>query len=203
MKLYSVPGSCSTSSHIILLETGAEFELISVDMKEKTLPNGASYLDVNPKGQLPALVLDDGTTLTENAVILQYLADRAERADLLPAHGSMERYQLLSWLNYVATELHKTFSPLMRPFTPEEFRKQTKTMLLPRVLGVLNARLANSAYLAGEEFTIVDAYAFVLLSWSRMTEFALDGWPHIVDYMGRVSERDSVREAYKFARPPA
>ncbi|KEA63113.1 Glutathione S-transferase [Marinobacterium lacunae] len=201
MKLYSLPGACSTACQIILLETGADFETIKVDLKEKTLPDGASYLDINPKGQVPALVLDDGTVLTEAAVILQYVADKAGRTDLLPASGSIERYQVLSWVNYIATELHKTFSPLLRPFTPEAYTEQTRTMLLPRVLGRINAQLGTTPYLAGETFSIADAYAFVILSWARVLDFPLEPWPGIISYMGRIAEREAVREAYKLVRP--
>ncbi|MHA7870177.1 MAG: glutathione transferase GstA [Salipiger thiooxidans] len=203
MKLYTMPGACSTACHIMLLEVNADFVSIIVNLRDKTLPDGASYLDVNPKGQVPALLLEDGALLTEVAVILQYLADRFERTDLLASAGTMERYKTLSAVNYIATELHKTFSPLLRPFTPEDFKEQTRNMLLPRVLASLDAQLVHQPYLAGDHFTIADIYAFVVLSWARIANLSLEPWPTLDSYIMRVGARDSIQEAYKSVVVPA
>ncbi|MFG1348666.1 glutathione transferase GstA [Xanthobacter autotrophicus] len=193
MKLYQLPGSCSDASAIVLAEAGILVDLLTVDLREKTLADGSSFLAVNPKGQVPALVLDTGDVLTEGAVILQYLADQAPQTGLLPPHTDLRRYRVLEWLNYIATELHKTFSPLNRPNTPPDFRDLTKTALLPRVFGVLDRRLGESAYLAGDDFTIADAYAFVTLGWAGRQDIDLSSWPNISAYLARVGSRPSVQ----------
>ncbi|MGV1989209.1 glutathione transferase GstA [Agrobacterium sp. 22-221-1] len=194
MKLYQVPGACSTASRIVLEEAAIPVDLVDVDLRTKSLGDGTSYLDVNPKGQVPALVLDNGEVLTEGAVIMQYVADQVPASGLLPPLGEFDRYRVLEWTNYIATELHKTFSPLNRPNTPAEYRDLTRTMFLPRVFGVIEGRLANSPYLAGEAFTIADAYAFVVLGWADRAELDLSAWPAIVAYLKRIGERPSVRK---------
>ncbi|MGR6429719.1 glutathione transferase GstA [Rhizobium sp. PAMB 3174] len=194
MKLYEVPGACSTASRIVLEEGGIPVALETVDIRTKNLADGTSYLAVNPKGQVPALVLDDGRILTEGAVIMQYIADQVPDSGLLPPPGSFERYRVLEWTNYIATELHKTFSPLNRPNTPVEYREQTRSMFLPRVFSVLDARLAESPYLAGDTFTIADAYAFVVLGWAKRVDLDLSAWPRIGAYLERIGERPSVRK---------
>lgn len=193
MKLYHLPGACSTACHILLTELGQEPELIKVDLATKLLPDGSSYLAVNPKGQVPALVLD-GEILTEAPVIMQYLADQAPQTGLLPPPGSFERYRVLEWLNYIATELHKTFSPLNRPNTPPQYRQVIQDMLLPRVFQVLDRQLADHAYLAVDRFTIVDPYAFVVLNWTKRQNMSLNEYPSIVRYMEQIAERPAVKK---------
>ncbi|MCF1491382.1 MULTISPECIES: glutathione transferase GstA [Rhizobium/Agrobacterium group] len=193
MQLYHTPGTCSTASRIVLQETGIAASSIPVNLREKTLPDGTSYLQVNPKGQVPALVLDDGDVLTEGAIILQYLADQAPESGLLPPPGDLARYRVLEWTNYVATELHKTFTPLMRPNTPPDFAEITKTALLPRVFGTLDRRLGLSDYLAGATFSIADAYAFVILGWAKLQAIDLAAWPNIQAYLKRIESRPSVQ----------
>lgn len=195
MKLYHAPGACSTASRIVLEEAGIAVEPVEVNLRDKTLPDGTSFLSINPKGQVPALVLDDGEVLTEGAVIMQYIADQAPASGLLPAPGNMARYRVLEWTNYIATELHKTFSPLNRPNTPPEFREITRAALLPRVFGVLNDRLAVSEYLAGDTFSIADAYAFVVLGWTKRQDIDLSAWPNIQTYLTRIEVRPSVKAA--------
>ncbi|MGV1822363.1 glutathione transferase GstA [Agrobacterium tumefaciens] len=193
MKLYHTPGACSTASRIVLEEAGIAVEPVEVNLRDKTLPDGTSFLEVNPKGQVPALVLGSGEVLTEGAVIMQYIADQAPASGLLPPPGKIERYRVLEWTNYIATELHKSFSPLNRPNTPPEFREIVKTALLPRVFGVLNQRLAARDYLAGDSFSIADAYAFVILSWTRPQEIDLSAWPNIQTYLKRIADRPAVK----------
>ena len=202
MQLYHTPGACSTASRIVLEEAGIDVEAVPVNLKDKTLPDGTSYLAVNPKGQVPALVLDDGEVLTEGAVIMQYIADQAPASGLLPPPGSLARYRVLEWTNYVATELHKTFSPLNRPNTPPAFAELTKTALLPRVFGVLDSRLATGDHLAGTRFTIEDAYAFVVLGWARRQDIDLSRWPHIQAYLGRIAARPAVQAALSAGPAP-
>lgn len=197
MKLYQVPGTCSTASRIVLEEAAIMIDLQDVDLRTKSLQDGTSYLAVNPKGQVPALVLEDGQILTEGAVIMQYVADQAPASGLLPPPGDFARYRVLEWTNYIATELHKTFSPLNRPNTPVEYRELIKSTLLPRVFGVIEARLAENAYLAGDTFTIADAYAYVVLGWAKMAELDLSAWPRISAYLQRVGERPSVQKVVR------
>jgi glutathione S-transferase len=193
MQLYHTPGTCSMASRIVLAEAGINADSVVVNLKDKTLPDGNSYLQVNPKGQVPALVLNDGEVLTEGAVILQYIADQAPETGLLPPAGDLARYRVLEWNNYIATELHKTFSPLMRPNTPPEFAEITKTALLPRAFGVLDRRLAMSDYLGGTTFSIADAYAFVILGWTKRLEMDLSTWPNIQTYLKRIESRPAVQ----------
>lgn len=194
MKLYLKPGACSLASHIVLRETGLPFDLVKVDLATKKTEDGGDFLAVNPKGQVPTLGLDEGGILTEGPVILQYVADKAPAKGLVPAHGSLERYRVLEWLNFVGTELHKTFSPLFRPTTPDAFKATLKELLAVK-FGVLDQRLAGNRFLAGESFTIADAYAFTVLRWAAPMGLDLARWPNVAAYVARVGERPAVREA--------
>ncbi|WP_207460223.1 glutathione transferase GstA [Azospirillum sp. SYSU D00513] len=194
MKLYIKPGACSLSTHIILREAGLPFDLVKVEFPAKTLPDGASYLSVNPKGQVPALGLDEGGVLTEAAVIAQYLADKAPDSGLLPAAGGMERYRVLEWLNFIATELHKSFTPLFRPNTPEEYKPVARDIVAGK-LAMLDAELADRPFLAGAAFTAADAYCFTVLRWTRAVAIDLAAWPNLTAYVERVGARPAVAEA--------
>jgi glutathione S-transferase len=194
MKLYYAPGACSLSPHIILRETGLPFELEQVDNKEKKTKSGQNFWDVNPKGQVPVLELDEGGRLTEGPVIVQYLADKKPAAGLAPACGTPERYRVQEWLNFTTSELHKTFGPFFRPTTPEEFKKISKENLGKR-FDWLDKQLAGRQYLMGEKFTIADAYLFTVLRWSARIEIDLAKWPNLKAYVDRVAARPKVREA--------
>lgn len=194
MKLYMKPGACSLASHIILRESGLPFELVRVDLVAKTTEDGADFLAVNPKGQVPTLGLDEGGILTEGAVILQYVADKVPGRELIPAHGMLERYRVLEWLSFIGLELHKTFSPLFRPTTPDAFKAIARETLAAK-FRVLDAHLAGNVFLAGDRFTVADAYAFTVVSWSRHVGIDLSRWPHLQAYLGRVAERPAVRAA--------
>lgn len=194
MKLYMKPGACSLASHIVLREAGLPFDLVKVDLAAKKTEDGGDFLAVNPKGQVPTLGLDEGGILTEGPVILQYVADKAAAKGLVPAHGSLERYRVLEWLNFVGTELHKTFSPLFRPTTPDAFKATLKELLAAK-FRVLDKRLADNRFLAGESFTIADAYAFTVLRWAAPMGLDLATWPNVAAYVARVGERPAVREA--------
>ena len=193
MKLYYSPGACSQAPHIVLREAGLPFELVKVDLAAKRTETGEDYWQVNSKGAVPALRLDDGSLLTENAVVLQYLADLAPTAGLMPGVG-LERYRLLEWLNFIATELHKGFGPLWNPATPEAF-KQTTRELLGRRFDYLQQALENRPYITGDRFTIVDAYAFVVLNWTKIHAIDLSRWPGLTAFVGRVAQRPAVRAA--------
>ena len=191
MKLYYTPGACSQAPHIVLREAGLPFELVQVDLAAKRTASGEDYPSINPKGAVPALGLDDGSLLTENAVILQFLADQKPDAGLIPA-GGMERYRVLEWLNFVATELHKGFGPLWNPATPAEFKQVTREQL-GKKFDYLQDALRDRPYIAGERFTIVDAYAFVVLNWTAMHDIDLSRWPGLTAFAARVAQRPAVR----------
>lgn len=191
MKLFYKPGACSLAPHIILRETGKAFTLEAVDLMTKRLGDGSDYLAINPKGQVPALQLDDGTLITEAVVIMQYLADSVPQKNLLAATGELSRYKTLEWLNYIATELHKGFTPLFRPDTPDEY-KPTVRGLLEKKLSFVNGELASREFIAGDHFTIADAYLYNVLRWARAIKLEMGSLSNIDAFMARVAARESV-----------
>jgi glutathione S-transferase len=197
MKLYFSPGACSLSPHIVLRELGFEPEIERVDLKTKKTKSGADYLAVNPKGQVPTLVTDDGQTLTEGPAIVQYLADKKPDAKLAPACGTFERYRLQEWLNFITSELHKGFSPLFNPQVPDEYKKMAKENLANRFTH-LDEHLANGGpFLTGSQFTVADAYCFVVVGWSKYQQIDVAKWPNLSAYVGRIAERPAVQAAMK------
>lgn len=194
MKLFYKPGACSLASHIVLREAGKEFELARVDLAKKCLDNGDDFLAINPKGQIPALSIDSNTLLTEGVAIMQYVADSAPKSDLLPPVGFLSRYKTLEWLNFVATELHKGFTPLFRPDTPEEF-KPTARALLEKKLEYVDAALANQQWINGENFSIADAYLFTVLRWAVAVKLNFPQAGNLTAYMQRVASRPAVAAA--------
>jgi glutathione S-transferase len=195
MKLYYAPAACSLAPHIALSEAGLAHELVRIDLRTHTLPDGSDYAAVNPKGYVPVLELDDGTRLTEAAVILQYIADR-NPGTLAPAFGSMERWRLMEWLNFIATELHKGFGPLWKPNTPAEYKTIVVDALGKRFDFVAPV-LAAQPYLTGERFTIADAYLFTILNWAKILKVDLARWPSLGQYLDRVAARPRVQQALR------
>ncbi|MGL5601233.1 MAG: glutathione transferase GstA [Silvania sp.] len=194
MKLFYKPGACSLACHITLRESGKDFTLSSVDLMKKKLENGDDFFAVNPKGQVPALLLEDGTLLTEGVAIMQYLADGVADRQLLAPTGSIARYKTLEWMNFIATELHKGFTPLFRPDTPEEY-KPTVRALLEKKLQYVNDQLKDDHWICGQRFTIADAYLFTVLRWARAVKLNMEGLGHIDAYMARMAERPDVAAA--------
>ena len=194
MKLYFSRGACSLSPHIVLCESGLTFEVESVNLATKKTASGSDYREVNPKGYVPALRLDNGDVLTEGPAIVQYLADKVPEKQLAPAAGSMERYHLIEWLNFISTELHKTFSPLFKPNTPEETKQAARDTLAVR-LDIVEKQLQGRDYLTGNQFSVADAYLFTIVSWARPMKFELDRWPAVQAFMQRVAARPAVRAA--------
>ncbi|WP_202304314.1 glutathione transferase GstA [Dryocola clanedunensis] len=194
MKLYYKPGACSFSPHIILRETGLDFSLIKVDLASKRTEAGDDYFAVNPKGQVPALLMDDGSLLTEGVAIVQYLADKVPDRQLLAPAGSMTRYHTLEWLNYIATELHKGFSPLFNPATPEEFKTITR-QALEKKFKYVNEELHDKQWLMGLRFTVADAYLFTVLRWAQALKLDLNGLSNIEAFMERMKARPAVEAA--------
>lgn len=194
MKLYYSPGACSLAPHIVLREAGLQFDLEKVDLGAKKTDSGADYRTINPKGYVPTLQLDDGQTLTEAAVILQYIADRAPQKQLVPAAGTMERYRATEWLHFVSTELHKTLGMLFKPGMPEETKKMMLELAGTR-LDLVEKQLQGRDYLTGNQFTIADAYLSTVLGWSRLLRFDLARWPTVQAYLQRVAARPAVQAA--------
>ena len=192
MKLYYSPGACSLAPHIVAREAGLDLDLAQVDLAAKTI-DGRDYREINPKSAVPALELDGGELLTENAVILQYLADRAPYANLVPG-GGIERWRLLELLNFIATELHKGFSPLFNPAMPAEARRIFVDNLAKR-FNLIELPLGRWPHLTGEAFTIADAYAFTVLSWAAFLQVDLGNWPNIQAFLQRVVTRPRVQQA--------
>ena len=196
MTLYYSPGACSLADHIALHEAGEKFNLVKVDLKTHKLEDGRAFKEINPKGYVPALELDNGQILTEVGTIIQYLADQKKELKLVPEAYTMERYRLMEWINFISTEIHKQFGPLFRPNTPEETR-QNQTMLLAKRFDFLAERLKGKQYLMGENFTVADAYLFTVLNWSPKLKIDLAPWPIIQTYMTRVASRPCVTETLR------
>ncbi len=195
MKLYYAPGACSLAAHIALIETGLPHELVKVDLKQHRTADGHDYYALNPKGYVPLLVLDDGTHLTEAGVVLQYIADR-KAGTLAPLAGTLERYHLMEWLNFIATELHKGFGPLWNASTPEATKEHARTQLGKRFAFVEQA-LAKHPYLAGNEFTVADAYLFVVTNWTDMLGVDTAPYPALRAFMQRMRSRPAVLQALR------
>jgi glutathione S-transferase len=194
MKLFYAPGACSLSPHIALLEAGLEATLVKVDTKAHKTEGGGDYYAVNPKGYVPLLELDDGDRLTEGPAIVQYIADRNPTAKLAPAAGTMERYHLQEWLNFITAELHKQFSSLFQAATPAEFKETLKEKIGKRFDWVAE-QLKGKDYLMGDTFTVADAYLFTMLTWTKHVGIDLARWPVLTTYKARVAARPKVREA--------
>jgi glutathione S-transferase len=175
-------------------ELGIPFELKKVNNKEKTVEGGGDYWQVNPRGYVPALELDNGQVLTEGPAIVQYLADQKPEAGLAPKNGTIERYRLQEWLNFLTSEVHKQFSPLFKPNTPEDYKPIARQIIATR-FDWLDRELAGKDYLTGKQFTVADAYLFVLLNWTRPTQIDLSKWPNLAAFQKRVGARPKVKEA--------
>jgi glutathione S-transferase len=196
MKLYYLTGACSLASNIALRDAGLKFELVKVDRHTKKTADGLDYNEVNPKGYVPALALDNGEVLTENVTVLQYIADRNPAARLAPAAGTMERYRLMEWLSFINSEVHKGFSPLFRQDAPEDTRQYARKNLVNRC-DYLQRALGSKSFLMGEQYTVADAYLFTVLSWGRHVEFDIGQWPQLQRVLERVGARPHVIEALK------
>ena len=194
MKLYYAPGACSLSPHIVARELGIPVELKKVNTKDKTIEGGGDYWKVNARGYVPALELDNGQVLTEGPAIVQYLADQKPDSGLAPRNGTIERYRLQEWLNFLTSEVHKQFSPLFKPNTPEDYKPIAKQNVAMR-FDWLDKQLEGKEYLTGNQFTVADAYLFVLTNWTKATQIDLAKWPNLAAFQKRVAARPKVKEA--------
>lgn len=193
MKLYYATATCSHAVHIALREAGLPFSLVRYDMKAGTLEGGGRLEDVNPKGYVPVLELDDGQRLTEVAAILQYVADRVPERGLAPQAGTMERYHLMSWLHFLGTEVHKIYWPLFHEGAELENTKAREK--LGRSFSLLEAELGDRPYLMGDSFTVVDAYLVTVLNWTKAAGIDVARWPKLAAYRLRVRARPAVHAA--------
>jgi glutathione S-transferase len=195
MKLYYAPGTCSLSPHIVAREAGLPLTLVRVDNKNKTTEAGEDYRAINPKGYVPLLELDNGVRLSEGPAIVQYLADLAPASKLAPPNGTLERYQLQEWLNFITSEVHKQFSPLFDATMPDEAKEKFRNRLATR-FDWIAGQLKDRDYLTGS-FTVADAYLFVVLGWTKFTGPDLARWPVLQEYVARVAARPHVQAAMK------
>ncbi len=196
MKLYYSPGACSLSPHIVLNEGGFTYETERVDLASSKTETGADYRAVNPNGYVPALLLDDGQVLTEGPAIVQYLADLVPEKRLAPPAGTMERYRLMEWLNFISTELYKAFGTLFNPKAPQNWKDIVKAQLIRRIEHA-SQRLAGKTYIMGDDFTVADAYLFTVLGWGKYVGIEISPWPTLTAYFGRVAARPAVQAALK------
>lgn len=192
MKLYFSPGACSLSPHIVLLEAGLKFTTEQVDLRTKVTANGADFRAINPKGSVPALEID-GAVLTEAAAIVQYLADLAPEKQLAPKAGTLERYQMQEWLNYVGTEVHKSYAPLWNPASSDEAKHTARTNLAARY-AFLEQALGQRAYLNGE-FSVADVYLYVVTNWAGKVDVDLSAFPNVRAHHARIHARPAVQQA--------
>jgi glutathione S-transferase len=196
MKLYYMKGACSLASYISLNEAGIKFEPIKVDHGTRKTPDGEDFNAINTKGYVPALRLDNGELLTENVAVLQYIADLNPASKLAPAAGTLERYRLIEWLAYINSEVHKSFGPLFSPDVSEDVKKFARNSVTKRV-DWLEKALGSKTFLMGEQFTVADAYLYVVLGWSSHVGFDLGKWPALKRHNERVSSRPHVIAALK------
>ncbi len=197
MKLYYKPGACSLASHIALHEIGAKFDIDQVDTEAQKTQTGGDFGDINPKGVVPALKLDNGEILTEGAAILQYIAEQNPSAGLAANPGTMERARVHEHLTYVSSELHKAFGPLFTPSASDE-QKDTARENVGKKLDYVNSLLSDGrSYLVDNRFTIADAYLFVVVNWTNFIGIDLNKWSHVADYAKRISGREKVQLAMK------
>ena len=196
LKLYYAPGACSQAPHIILHETGLAHDAELVDLRGKRTESGRDFHEVNAKGAVPALELENGEVLTENAVVLQFLGDRSGLGQVLPPMGDFRRYRVLEWVNYITTELHKSFGPLFGPDTPAEMKEYLKKAIAKKFDHV-EMELGDKPYLLGDHLTLPDAYLFVILGWGEKM-IGLDRWPKLQAFRQRMLQRESVRNVLEF-----
>ncbi len=194
MKLYYSPGACSLSPHIVLRESGLKFEAVLASTKTHKLQDGTDYYTINPKGYVPTLELDNGERLTEGPAIVQYIADQAPTKQLAPANGTMARYRLQEWLNFITSELHKTYSPLFNPAVPEEYKAIARSKLADRYRW-LDTQLEGKSYLMGDTFGVADAYLFTVTNWAKHVGVDLAALKNVGAFTQRVAARPAVQEA--------
>lgn len=197
MKLYFSQGACSLVVRIIINEIGIDSEFESINLKNKITASGKDFLTINPKGAVPTLALQNGKILTENAVILQYLCDTSKAVQLLPQVSDFKRYQVLEWLNYISSELHKSMGVLFNPSISQELKNEIFIPLIKNKLNYVNLHLQGSHYLLGDNFTLPDAYLFVMLLWTKHFNLDLKEWDNLARYFNTLKQRESIQQSLK------
>jgi len=197
MKLFYAKGACSLAVRIIINEIGLNSEFESVDLKAKRTESGHDFLEINSKGAVPTLQLDNGAILTENAVILQYLADTNKAPSLLPAVDTLERYRVLEWVNYITTEVHKSFAGLFNPIVSDDIKGTLFIPMIKSKLNYINHELQDRKYLIGDHFTLPDAYLFVMLRWADSCKISLNEYPNLLSYQTELKVRSSIQKSLK------
>ena len=192
MKLYYSNGACSMAPHIVLRESGLPFDLVRASTKTHQLDDGTDYYTINDKGSVPVLELDNGERLTEGPAIVQYIADQVPAANLAPANGTMARYRMQEWLNFITSELHKSYAPLFRPTTPEEYKVITKEGLTKKY-ALVDKWLTGKNYTMGEAFSVADPYLFTVTSWAKHVGLDLSQFKNVGAFMARMAARPSVQ----------
>ena len=196
MKLYYSPGACSLSPHIALQEAGLAYTPVLASTKSHKLQDGTDFYTINALGYVPVLELDNGERLREGPAIVQYIADQVPDKQLAPANGTLARYRLQEWLTFIGTELHKGFSPLFNPATPEDYKPMVRERLLQRLQWV-DGQLAGKQYLMGDQFTVADGYLFTVTNWTQPTNLDISGLANLAAYRERVGARPAVQAAMK------
>lgn len=196
MKLFLKPGSCSLSPHIVLEEVGLPYVTEAVDLMSKVTVSGTDFWAINPKGYVPALLLDSGELLTEGPAIVQYVADLAPGKKLAPANGTIMRYRMQSWLNFICSEIHKSCTAFFHPQSGPEWKAAAGTNLERRLI-YANDHLAHNAYLLGDDFSVADAYLFTALRWMALIKLDLTKFPHLQAYQAHVAARPAVQAVLK------
>ena len=196
MKLYYSPGACSLAPHIVLCESGLPFTLVKVDTAKHLTADGADYYGITPKGQVPLLELDDGQRLSEGPVIAQYVADRAGNTTLMPAAGTLPRYRVMEWQNYITSELHKSFAPLFNPAL-DAAAKAVFSASLRKKFEWVDSRLSDFAHLTGDDFTVADAYLFAVAGWSKYVGLDIADLRHLQRTLKQTAERPAVQQAMR------
>ena len=193
MKLYYSPGACSMAPHIVLRESGMPFDLVRISTKTHQLDDGTDYYTINDKGSVPVLEFNNGERLTEGPAIVQYIADQVPAMNLAPANGTLPRYRLQEWLNFITSELHKSYAPLFRPTTPEEYKVISKEGLVKKY-ALVDKWLTGKNYTMGDAFSVSDAYLFTVTSWAPHVGLDLSQFKNVGAFMARMAARPTVQE---------
>jgi glutathione S-transferase len=195
MKLFYAPGSSSLLPHIVLREAGLPFAALKINEHTKVIEGGGDYRKVNPLGYVPALVLDDGTLLTEGPAIVQYIADQVPSKNLAPPNGTIERAKLQAWLNFFSSEMHKGgFSPLFNKGMPEEGKNIFRKRLTAR-FAHLDHHLSSNEYVMGHDYSIADLHLFVVSNWASWVDFDLSPYTNVTSHRKRIGVRAAVQAA--------
>lgn len=194
MKLYYTPGACSLFPHMVLCEASLHFDLERVDLATKKTEHGDDYLKINPKGQVPALLLDDGNLLTEGSVIVQYIANHVPGKHLMPHQGDFQYYKSLEWLNYIGTELHKSFGPLFNPNASDEFKQATRQQI-EKKLAYVDSQLGHKDFLLGEQINVADYYLYTVLTWAKKLNLDISSLSNLAHFINDMEARPSVKAA--------